>query len=96
MSIAQRKQTSWKIVYTDFSGMERKAVELLNREAGKNIIRDTGVYTLYVLPLEKESPETKIENNAFIVGEWENSPLIQSLVSTLTLLSRTIPFLMRL
>ena len=81
MALDYKKQTAWKIVYTDFSDMERRAVELLNREAGKNIIRNTGVYTLYVLPLEKESADTKIKDNAFVVGVWDKSPLIQSLVS---------------
>ena len=81
MATNWKKQTAWKIVYTDFSGMERKAVELLNSEAGKNIIREQGVYTLYILPIEKETPDTKIENNAFIVGTWASSPLIQRFVS---------------
>ena len=33
------KETSWKIVYSDFSGMERTAAEFLNREAGRLLIR---------------------------------------------------------
>ncbi len=81
MSYRYSKQTAWKIIYSNFSGMERKAVELLNSEAGKNIIRNTGVYTLYVLPIEQETKETIVENNAFIVGEWKDSKLIQNFVS---------------
>ncbi|MBQ7830922.1 MAG: hypothetical protein IJ393_02465, partial [Clostridia bacterium] len=81
MSSNHSKQTAWKIVYSDFSGMERKAVELLNREAGKNIIRDTGVYTLYVLPMEQESKNTEIAHSAFVVGLWENSDLVRKFVS---------------
>ena len=81
MPNAHQKQTSWKIVYSNFTGLERKAVELINREAGKNIVRNTGVYTLYVFKVEQETEETKIEENAFVIGKWENSALIQRLVS---------------
>lgn len=80
MTNEYKKQTAWKIVFSNFSGMERKAVELLNDEAGKNIIRAKGVYTLYVFSVEKESAQTKIEHSAFVVGEWKNSPFIQRFV----------------
>ena len=62
------KQDSWKILYSDFSGLQRKAVELLNKEIGKRLIRKQGVYTLYVLPCEKESMQTVVEKNAMVVG----------------------------
>ena len=60
------KQTEWKIVYHKYEGMEKRAIELLSKEAGKYIIREEGVYTLYVLPCEKEGKA--IEKNAIVVG----------------------------
>ena len=48
------KQTDWKIIYSSYEGMEKKAVHLLSKEAGKHLIRESGVYRIYVLPCEKE------------------------------------------
>lgn len=75
------KQESWKIVYSNFSGMERKAVELLSKEVGKRLVRKQGVYTLYVLPCLQEEANTKIERNAIVVGLYEESALIKKFVS---------------
>lgn len=81
MKVNYPKQESWKIVYSDFSGMQRKAIELLNKEIGKRLIRKQGVYTLYVLPCEKETSDTVIEKNAMVVGLYSESPIIQKFVS---------------
>jgi len=75
------KETSWKIVYSDFSGMERTAVEFLNKEAGKLLIRQEGIYTLHVLPLEKELPSTTVSQNAIVIGTWSESAIIRAAVS---------------
>ena len=80
MSSEHSKQTSWRIIYSDFSGAQRKAVEFLSREAGKYLIRETGVYSLYVLGVEAETSDTAIAQNAFIIGQWEQSKLIQKYV----------------
>ncbi len=72
-----KKQTSWKMIYTEFEGMTRRAVELLNAELGKYIIRETGLYSLYVLPCVKESECERIDENAVLVGEYDKSPEIQ-------------------
>ncbi len=75
-----KKQTSWEIIYSDFSGMERKAVEFLNKEAGKLIIRDEGVYRIHVLPINKEQGQLP-EQNAIVVGRYSESALIRNFVS---------------
>ncbi len=72
------KETSWKIVYSDFSGMERTAAEFLNREAGRLLIRQEGVYTLHVLPLERETADTTIPQNAIVLGTWDESAIIRA------------------
>ena len=46
---------NWKIIYSDYSGMEKKAVELVSKEMGALILRDKGVYTIHVLACEKQS-----------------------------------------
>ncbi len=69
---------SWKIIYNKFEGLQKRAVELVNEEAGKYLIRSEGVHTLYVLPCEREGAE--IPQNAFIIGRYDESPLIRSLV----------------
>ncbi len=66
------KQTSWEIVYSDYSGAEREAVKLLSLEAGRYLIRKEGVYTLYVLPCRKEHKAV----NSFIIGTFDKNKLI--------------------
>ena len=75
------KQTTWKIIYTHFDGPERRAVELLNREVGRRIIRQPGTNILHVLPCEEETPDTKIDQNLIIVGTRAESPLAARFVS---------------
>ena len=73
------EKRSWKILYSDYSGMEKKAVELLSTEMGKIINRDKGVYTLHVLPCEKLG--AKADKNAVMIGKYADSDIIRNLVS---------------
>ena len=72
------KQTDWKIVYASYKGVAKRAVELLSREAGGLIIREPDVYSIYVLPCEREG--CGVSKNAFFVGCYDESPTIRSLV----------------
>lgn len=74
------KQESWKILYARFDGVQRRAVELLNREIGKRLIRKQGIYTLYVLPCEKEREGSIVDKNAMIIGLYRESAWIQKFV----------------
>lgn len=71
-------QTEWKIVYTDYKGVAKKAVNFISKEVGKYIIREYGKYKIHVLPCEKEG--CVIEKNAFLIGVYSQSPLIQKFV----------------
>lgn len=73
------KQTDWKIIYTNYSGPEKRAVNFLSKEAGKHLIREPNVYRIYVLPCEKNGCE--VSKNAFFVGCYQDSPSIQELIS---------------
>ena len=71
---------NWKIIYTDYSGMEKKAVELLSAEMGAHILRDKGVYTIHVLPcvqLEQAVPDS----NAVVIGLYEENALIRKYIA---------------
>ena len=48
------KQNDWKIIYTHYSGITKKAINFLSKEAGRLLIREEMVYSIYVLPCEKE------------------------------------------
>lgn len=72
------KQTDWKIIYTKYDGVLKRAIQLLSKEAGGYIIRESGVYTIYVLPCEKEG--CSVSKNAFLVGCYSDSPKIKALV----------------
>lgn len=72
------KQTAWEILYTDYQGPLKRAVNLLSREVGGRLIRESGVYRLHVLPCEREGAETG--ENVILVGLYDDSPTIQGLV----------------
>ena len=73
------KQTDWKIIYSDYDGVSGAAIRLLSKEAGALLIREPSVYRIYVLPCEVEGCE--ISKNAFIVGLYNESETVRSLVS---------------
>ncbi len=79
--IDYKKETSWKVIYTDFSGMTRRAVELISSELGEAVTRSEGIYSLHVLPLEKERCDTKLAVNTVIIGEYGKSELIKGFVN---------------
>ena len=73
------KQISWEILYSDFRGIERKTVELLNKEFGQKVLRQQGVYTLYVLPCKKYNGEP-VQHNAIVVGTYADNELIRTYI----------------
>ena len=73
------KQTEWKIIYTKYEGITKKAIHLLSKEAGKLLIREPEVYQLFVLPCEKEG--SVVSKNAFFVGCYNESTAIKEYVA---------------
>lgn len=74
------KQTSWQIIYTNFSGMQRKAVEFLSKEMGQYVLRELGVYKIHVLPVNKESNSTTVSGSAIVVSLYDDSKIIQKYI----------------
>ena len=74
------KQTSWEIIYTKFSGMERHTVEFLNKEMGQYVLRQLGEYSLHVLPINKEIDNQTVENSAIVISLYNDSKLIQKYI----------------
>lgn len=70
---------NWKILYSDYSGMEKKAIELVAREMGRQIIRDKGIYTIHVLACEKIG--APIDKNVVVIGRYDANPVIQRFIS---------------
>ena len=73
------KQMDWKIIYTKFEGLTQRAVRLLSKELSAYLIREQGVYRIYVLPCEKEG--CKVSKNAFFVGVYNESETIRKFVA---------------
>lgn len=71
---------NWKLLYNSYTGMQKKAVEFLYKEIGTQYIRDPGVYLHHVIPCEKETPATCLDKNVFVLGTWEESPIIQRFI----------------
>ena len=74
------KQKNWKIIYTKYEGISKRAVNFLSREAGALLIREPEVYRIYVLPCEKEGCE--VSKNAFFIGCYDESTEIKKYVSS--------------
>ena len=74
-----KKQTSWEIIYNEYKGITKKAVDFLNKEASRFLIREAGIYTLHVLPCFREGK--RITENAFIVGVYGKSEEIRRYVT---------------
>ena len=72
------KQTDWKIIYSNYDGITKRAINLLSKEAGKYLIRENGVYKIHVLPCEKEG--CKVSKNAFFIGLYNESETIKKYV----------------
>lgn len=70
---------NWKIVYSSYCGMEKKAVELVYSELGSLILRDAGQYAIHVLRCEKED-DAALDKNAVIIGVYGKSKLISEYV----------------
>ncbi len=73
------KKRSWEILYSDCSGVQKKAVELLYREMSALITRDPGIYTFHTLTVRKSCvlPEDK---NAVVVGLYDRNELIRKYI----------------
>ena len=71
---------NWKIVYTNYTGMERKAVELLSAEMGAHILRDQGVYTIHVLPCQQVETAV-IDTNAVVIGLYNENAVIRKYIN---------------
>lgn len=67
---------SWKIIYSRYEGLEKKALDLVSEELGSYINRDSGVYSLHVLPCERVE-EAVIDCNAVILGVYAENSLLQ-------------------
>lgn len=69
-----------KLIYGSYTGLEKKAIELINKETGALLLRDPGRYTIHVLPLE-QAAEVEIDRNAVVVGLYDEIPLLSRFVS---------------
>lgn len=67
-----------KIIYSNYAGVEKKAIELVNQEVGKIVCRDAKVYTIHVLPLEKDGCE--INENVIVIGRFDDNKTVQKYV----------------
>ena len=73
MKHKQPEKRNWTIYYTNYSGVEKRAVELVSREMGTFTVRDPGVYCVHVLPVQKFVGE--ITGNAVIIGTFDSDPI---------------------
>ena len=75
------RNRNWKIVYGEYAGCERRAVEFLSTEIGALIQRDAGVYTLHVVPCERVGAESETNRNAVVIGTRGSNALLREMLS---------------
>ena len=73
------KQTSWKIIYNAYEGLEKRAVEFLSAQMGKYLFPQKDAYMVHVLACEKEG--ATIDKNAVVLGLFSQSETIRRFVS---------------
>ena len=78
---AYSRTTDWKIVYSSFEGVERRAVELISKEVGERLVREPEVYRLHVLPCVKETENTRIESSAIVIGTYDESAIVRRFIT---------------
>ena len=70
---------NWKIIYSSYEGMVKKAVDLVYSELGSYILRDSGQYALHVLACERAC-EATVDKNSVIIGVYKENPLVQKYI----------------
>ena len=70
---------NWKIVYSNYEGLEKKAIDLVYSELGSYILRDAGQYALHVLACERVDKAT-LDKNAVIIGTYDANPFIREYI----------------
>lgn len=74
------KVGNWKIIFSSYEGLGKKAVELLSKEMGAQVLRNKGRYTIHVLPCEKEGVAA-LDRNAVVIGLHNESALIRQYIT---------------
>lgn len=69
----------WKIIYSNYAGPEKKAIELISKEMSSQILRDDGVYSIHVLSCEPVGHAVP-DRNAVVIGLPEQNPIIDHFI----------------
>ena len=70
---------NWKVLFSDYSGMEKKAVELVSTEMGRFLNRDKGIYRIHVFACE-QSITLPTDCNAVIIGLYDTNELVRKFI----------------
>ena len=73
------KNRNWKVVYSSYEGVEKRAVEFVARELGGLILRDPGVYSVHALAVEKAG--TPLDRNAVVIGTYSGNDVLRRFLS---------------
>ncbi len=73
------KNRNWKIVYSSYEGVEKRAIEFVSRELGERIARDPGIYSIHVLAVEGVG--APLDRNAVVVGTYADNPVLRRFLS---------------
>ena len=69
------KNRNWKVIYSSYEGVEKRAVAFVARELGERIARDPGVYSVHALAVEGVG--APLDRNAVVVGTYGANPVLR-------------------
>lgn len=75
----QNKKRNWEILYSKYEGIEKKAIELLNKEMSALITRDSNVYTFHTLTVKKATELSK-GKNVVVIGVYDENLIIRNFI----------------
>jgi len=69
----------WAIIYSDYEGVEARALEFLSGEFAGVVLRKAGEYVVPSMPCVKATADFP-QCNGIVLGRWERNPLLQALL----------------
>ncbi|MBO4620255.1 MAG: hypothetical protein J5654_09110 [Victivallales bacterium] len=70
----------WKILYTNYKGPEKRAVEFLYREMGGWLLRMPGIYAIHTMACEHAETTAGATTNLLVIGRLQESAIFRRFI----------------
>ena len=72
----------WKILYTNYQGPEKRAVEFLYREMGGWLLREPGIYAIHTMACEQAVTSANADTNLVVLGCLRENAILRRFIQT--------------